>query len=69
MSDRDTLAKLHEESRRADRELRHKVAEMDEVEQSLERLLKDFEADEREREKKIDAAWSSWHAHGERHRQ
>jgi hypothetical protein len=61
MTDPDTLARLHDQARRADVDVRRKEHEMEEVEHVLERLLHDFEADEREMEQRIDSAWRRGH--------
>jgi hypothetical protein len=61
MADRDRLARLRDEQHRLEFAVLKEAREMDAVERALERRLKQFEHDELETKRSIEAEWRREH--------
>ncbi len=62
MVDRDEIARLRNEEHRLEFAVRKQQREMDSVERILERRLKEFERDEVEAKRSIEAEWRREHS-------
>ena len=62
MAESDELARLRNEEHRLEFDVLKRTREMDAVERTLERRLRDFERDERSTKQSIEAEWRREHA-------